>query len=158
MSTYINRIIENLTTEYYRNPRLAQLVILFVILYIWFNTWKYSKNVKIAVKNRPAKPGEYSHQSDYTEIYPMKHDMFKQMTVDLLPIIIVFGGPSLIYYLMHHDDPDFLPIIKFEDLISFASYKEFLTSVFGRSILSVMGIFIYYQFVEPVVVNRIPSF
>ena len=155
---YIGRALDNLSAEYYRNPNLAQLVLLFLVVSVWFSTYKYKQNVKIAVDDRPAKEGEYSHSSSYVNVSAMKHDMFKQMTIDLLPILVVFGIPSFIYWMTSRNDPGFVPIVRFDEVISFASYKDFMNSLLGRSVLSVMGYYIFYQYIQPVFVNKIPFF
>lgn len=141
------------------NSKLVYLVLIFVVIYILFNVYFYNINTKQAVENDiPAKSGEYSNSSNYSHISAMKHDMFKQITIDILPIILIFGVPSIIYYIMHHDDISYVPIVKFEEIITFTNYRDFMNSILGRSILTVLGYFFFYQFVQPVLVNRLPYF
>ncbi len=155
---FISRGFTNLSTEYFKNPRLAQLVFLFLIVYIVVNTYAYNKNAAANVENGDAPVGGYSHASAYVNITAMKHDMFKQMTIDILPPLIIFGLPSLIYWSSHSMDKDFVPILRFDEIISFSSYKEFMNSIIGRSLLTVMGYFLFYQIIQPYLVNRIPFF
>lgn len=153
----VSRALNNLSSEYYKNPRVAQLVLVFLVVYIVFNVYQYKKNDKVAV-DEAAKVGEFSHGSSYVNISAMKHDMFKQMTIDLLPTLLIFGLPSVLYYFANRDSMDFIPIIRFDEIITFETYKDFMNSMLGRSILTVMGYFIFYQYVQPQFVNRIPFF
>jgi hypothetical protein len=95
-----------------------------------------------------AQPGQYSDSGDYANISPMKHDIFKQLTLDIVLIGLVFvllevvGGVESFY-----DASDFL---------SFKNFREFRLSIVGGSMISVIGYTIYYQFVEPYIVNRLP--
>lgn len=126
------------------------LSIVFVafIIYISVGMYIYQKNDKKNVVDRKAKSGEYSHESNYINISQMKHDIFKQMTIDLLPILIIFGIPSLMN----------LNIIKLTDLISFESYNAFMNSIIGRTLLSVMGYLAYYQIIQPYIINTTKYF
>lgn len=153
-----SRFFTNLYNNYMTNPKLAHLVLVFIIFYILLNSYFYSVNIKNAVEDKPAKPGEYSHSSNYSQISAMKHDMFKQITIDVLPTLLVFGIPSLIYYMIHHNDESFIPIIKLEEIITFENYRDFMNSIIGRSVLSVLGYFFFYQFIQPTVINNLPFF
>ncbi len=149
------RFVDNVTTEYNKNTTLTKLVVVFIVLYIVGNVTFYKRNVTRAVKDRDANVGEYSPSSKYVNISPMKHDMFKQFTTDVIPIILVFGLPSLFYYITSSNKNT---IIRFDDIIAFDTYTHFMNSILGRTILSIMGYFIFYQLIEPTFVNRIPYF
>jgi hypothetical protein len=136
-------------SEYNKNKFLAISILSLIIVYITINTLVYKRNDNKNIRDRPANPGEYSHDSDYINISAMKHDMFKQMTIDLLPIIIIFGIPSLIIYIYSGQS-----IIKFTDIISFESYAIFMNTILGRSILTVMGYFAFYQIIQPYLINN----
>lgn len=147
-----------LLSEYTRNPHLALLVAGFVAVYIAWSTRAYKRNAAQHVADRPALPGEYSHASNYTNISAMKHDMFKQMTIDLLPTLIIFGLPSLLYWLSAGTKASFVPIIKLSEVFSLDSYQALMQSMLGRTMLTVLGYFIYYQVVQPSVVNSMAFF
>lgn len=132
------------------NSKLLLYIIAFVIIYISIGMYIYKKNDKKNINDRKAKSGEYSHNSDYINISPMKHDIFKQMTIDILPILIIFGIPSL----MNNDND----IIKFTDLISFDSYNAFMNSIIGRTLISVFGYLAFYQIIQPYILNKTTYF
>lgn len=88
----------------------------------------------------------------------MKHDMFKQMTIDLLPALVFFGLPSLVYYFMFRSRSTFVPIMSLSEFISFNSYKDLYNSVIGRSLTTVLGYFMFYQVLQPFLVNYLPYF
>ena len=140
---------DNILSEYNKNKFLAISILSLIIIYITVNTFVYQSNDKKNIRGRSAQPGEYSHDTDYINISAMKHDMFKQMTIDLLPIIIIFGIPSLITYI--HSGTS---IIKFSDIISFESYAIFMNTILGRSILAIMGYFAFYQIIQPYIINN----
>lgn len=95
-----------------------------------------------------APPGKYSDEGEYRNITPMKHDIFKSLTVDIVLILFVFvlvevlGGVETFF--------------DWSDFLSFQNFRKFRLSIVGGSITSIIGLIIFYQFVEPYIVNRIP--
>jgi hypothetical protein len=84
----------------------------------------------------PVSPGKYSEQNSYKEISAMKHDIFKQLTLDLFPVI----------------------------LLGFATQKEIFNcekpfdTILGKSLLSGFGYLAYYQLIQPYIINNAPNF
>lgn len=78
--------------------------------------YKYNKNVNRSL---------YNKQGDYINISPMKHDIFKQLILELVSIIPLFN-----------------------------IYDNNLLS--NKIITFSIGFFVYYQIVEPYIVNKIP--
>jgi hypothetical protein len=66
----------------------------------------------------------------------MKHDIFKQLTIDIVPSLL-------------------LGIISYKELISI---NDFENSALGKSLLTGLGYTIFYQYVQPYIVNRLPNF
>ena len=66
----------------------------------------------------------------------MKHDIFKQLTIDVMPLLL-------------------LGLVSFQDIISIEKFEE---SPLGRSLLTGVGYTIFYQYVQPYIVNRLPNF
>jgi hypothetical protein len=104
-------------------------VILFVLNIIWY------KNKKNNVEN-DAPVTKYSNTNTYKHITPMKHDIFKQLTIDIVPLLL-------------------LGIISYKELINLEKFEE---SPLGKSLLTGVGYAIFYQYVQPYIVNRLPNF
>lgn len=153
----VARGLENLTSEFNKNPRFAFLVLAFIIISISVCVYQYKKNAEITVDGT-AQPGQFSHSSSYVNISAMKHDMWKQTTIDLIPSLVIFAIPSLLYYLVSRNDKDFVPIIKFDEIITFESWRSFNASMIGRTVLSSLGYFIFYSLIQPKIVNYIPFY
>ena len=101
-------------------------VIIVILSYFYF----YNKNRAI---NGHACSGEYSHENEYKNIDPLKHDIFKQITVDITPII----------------------------LISIMSTNEIFGSkykILNNVINAVLGYSIFYLIIQPHVINKFPKF
>ena len=106
---------------------LIYILIIFSILVIY----KYNINSTVNSDTK-AKINQYSDNNNYKYITPLKHDIFKQWTVDLMPFIIAALIPL--------------------------NHKNFFESIIGRFILSGFGYVVYYQISQPYIVNRLPSF
>jgi hypothetical protein len=66
----------------------------------------------------------------------MKHDIFKQVTVDIAFIFIIgLASPMEIW-----------------------NPEKPTDSIVGRSIMSIFGYIVYYQFIQPYLVNYLPNF
>ena len=111
--------------------RFQWLILLFVIIFL-VNMWKENQKNSVA----EAKDGEYSDNNVYKNISPMKHDIFKQISIDILPMLI-FG-------LITKDN--------------FFSSDNFEDSVVGKCVMSFVGFGMYYQFIQPTIINKIPNF
>ncbi len=106
---------------------LALTIMILIVIYIY--------NKKNTTTD-PVPPGKYSEQNLYTKITPMKHDIFKQLTVDLSATIIL--GLVSQKEIFNFDDP--------------------FNTLLGKSLLSGFGFLMFYQFIQPYVVNSIPMF
>ena len=111
-----------------------QWIMLAVSIIVLIIVW--NKNKPNNVEEGEAEGGKYSDANAYVNITPMKHDIFKQMTIDLTP------------YLM-------LGLISGNDLFSIDKFEQ---SAVGKTLLAGFGYAIFYQFIQPYVVNRIPNF
>lgn len=106
-------------------------ILIFLIIFL---TIQWHKNRKNNEDN--ADSGKYSDNNMYQNISPMKHDIFKQVTVDLGAVIILGLASSL--EIWNPDKP--------------------VDSIIGRSIISILGYVVYYQFIQPYLVNSLPNF
>lgn len=111
--------------------RFQWLILLFIIIFL-VNMWKKNQKNNVA----EAKDGEYSDNNVYKNISPMKHDIFKQISLDILPLLI-FG-------LITKDN--FFSLDNFED------------SIVGKSVMTFICYGMYYQFIQPTIINKIPNF
>lgn len=80
--------------------------------------------------------GPYTDTGSYDNITPMKHDLFKQTTLDLFPL--------LVYGLASGD--------KFYD------QDNILNSFVGKLLVSLASYAVYYQLVEPYIVQKVRRF
>lgn len=108
-------------------------VILLLAIGILCQIYRYNKK---NVDTEPATPGKYSLNNSYSQISAMKHDMFKQLTVDLSAVIIL--GLATQTEIFNMNDP--------------------LNTIVGRSLLAGLGYVVFYQLVQPYVVNYIPLY
>ncbi len=104
---------------------IATIVLIYIYVYNKKNT-----------ATDPVPPGKYSEQNLYTQITPMKHDIFKQITVDLSAVILL--GLVSQKEIFNLNDP--------------------LNTLLGKSLLSGFGFLMFYQFIQPYIVNNIPMF
>lgn len=98
--------------------------------------WNKSRDTKSIV----ARPGEYSDTNAYENVSPLKHDLFKQTTVNLVPVL-------LLTLILGISSPT--PIFSTED---------FFGSVVGQTALQLLGYVLFYNFVQPYMANMIPHF
>lgn len=112
------------------NQLILLFIIIMILMYLWHNNKRYN------VVDKEAKVPYYSDNNLYKYITPMKHDIFKQLTIDVVPLLL-------------------LGIVSFKDLISISNFEN---SVLGKSLLSGVGYAIFYQHVQPYIVNRLPRF
>ena len=108
-------------------------IILTSITLVLISVYIYNKK---NTTTDPVPPGKYSEQNLYTQITPMKHDIFKQLTVDLSAVILL--GLVTQKEIFNLDDP--------------------LNTLLGKSLLSGFGFLMFYQFIQPYVINSIPMF
>jgi hypothetical protein len=112
---------------------IEQLIPLMVILPIAVYTL-YAWNMNRAVKDdEVAESGEYSSAGNYKHITPLKHDLFKQATNDLISALVVSYVSGKI---------DYLPTVGF--------IEAFLSKV----VIDASGYYAYYLFIEPYLVNH----
>jgi hypothetical protein len=95
------------------------LIAVMVLMFIRSYNMKRNK--------KTARTMEYSDSNDYAHISPMKHDIYKTMTVDIAPLLIFSVVTSKTFF----------------------SVEEFQSSVIGKSLISVVGLMVYYQVVQP---------
>ena len=125
------------------NSRLITYLIIFIII-IALISYKLNSRLTKPIPGEQAQPGEYSDQGKYVNITPMKHDIFKSLTIGLGVSFIVFLGRETPF--------------EWSDFLSFESFREFRLSILGQTILAIIGYLLYYQIIEPYFVNRIPKF
>ena len=104
--------------------RLFKFLIAFMVL-MFIRSYNMKRNKKTA------RTMEYSDSNDYAHISPMKHDIFKTITVDIVPLFIFSMATSKTFF----------------------SVEEFQSSVIGKSLITVTGLMVYYQVVQPYFVN-----
>lgn len=105
------------------NVIIAILVtIISVRLYITHRTKKYN--------------GVFNVNSNYKNISPLKHDMTKQFTTDLFPLL-VYGLTS--------EGP-------------FLDTNNIMESKLIKMLIGSFAYFIYYELVQPYVVTKLPDF
>jgi hypothetical protein len=103
--------------------------------------WVYNRNNKGYVKGSRSKPpGQFSFENLYDYISPMKHDMTKQITLNIVPFLV------LAY------------VLKISTGQALFSTTDFFGSIVGRSMIDVFAYFVYYQIVQPYLVNVAPDF
>lgn len=110
-------------------------LIVKIILDIYNNNIKLSKN--------EANMGEYSDNNNYKYISPMKHDIFKQITIDIIPIIftnLLFNSNKQI------------------KLIEYDNIDNFTDSIIGKIFLSSLSFIIYYHIIQPYLINKFRNF
>lgn len=102
--------------------------------------WVYQRNNAGYVKeNVPKPPGRFSFENMYDFISPMKHDIFKQITLNIVPFLV------LVY------------VLKISTGQTLFSTTDFFGSIVGRSLIDSFAFFVYYQIVQPYLVNVAPD-
>jgi len=110
-----------------------QIILLFIVIIITNNIWTY--NLKNNTdENAPI--GKYSNTNSYANISAMKHDIYKEVALYILPYLFVNSIKS----------EEFFSINKFED------------SIIGQTTLTVLSYIIYYQIIQPYIINKLPNF
>jgi len=127
------------------NFRISIVIGIIILISIFF--YRYNVTRIKARDSEPAKPGEYSDTGEYVNIGPMKHDIYKQLTLDGLVFFILFLMIEVICGMEIFFDWHY-----FFDLSSFTNFR---LSIFGQSFFTILGYIIYYQIVEPHLINRI---
>jgi hypothetical protein len=101
----------------------------------------YNENIKLS-KNE-ADIGEYSDNNNYKYVSPMKDDIFKQIAIDIFPIIftnLLFNSNKQI------------------NLIQYDNIDNFTESIIGKIFLSSSSFIIYYQIIKPHIINKFRNF
>ncbi len=98
----------------------------------------YINNLNRSVKE--AKENEYSNDNIYYNISPLKHDIFKQITLDITPIIIT--------NLLFNSNKQ----IKF---IEYDNIDNFTDSIVGKVVFSSLCFILYYHLIQPYIINKI---
>lgn len=102
--------------------------------------WVYQRNNAGYVKKSETKPpGRFSLENLYDFISPMKHDITKQMTLNIVPFLV------LTY------------VLKISTGQSLFSTTDFFRSIVGKSLVDAFAFFVFYQIVQPYVVNVAPD-
>ena len=78
----------------------------------------------------------YSNENTYENITPMKHDIFKQLTVDIFGVVL-------------------LGLVTQKELINL---DDLPNSIVGKSLLTCFGFAVYYQIIQPYLINKLPNF
>jgi len=106
------------------------VIVLSILIFV------YKNNRKNDAGSKTAKSGKYSFINSYTNISPLKHDVFKQMSVDLVPVFI-------------------LGTLTSEQIFSIDNFES---SAVGKTLFSGVGYFAYYEYIQPYLVNRFTNF
>ena len=106
--------------------RLMGVIVILAIL--WYKNRHRSVNT--------AYSGQYSNSNVYHNVSPMKHDMFKQVTIDISALLIL--GLISPLELWNNEDP--------------------YNSILGKSFMTILGYAVFYQLVQPYFVNYLPNF
>jgi hypothetical protein len=102
--------------------------------------WVYNRNNKGYVKGGDVRPpGRFSLENLYEFVSPMKHDITKQMTLNIIPFLV------LTY------------VLKISTGQTLFSTTDFFGSIVGRSLIDAFSFFVFYQIVQPYVVNMAPD-
>lgn len=80
-------------------------------------------------------PGLFNNEGAYDNVSPLKHDLIKQVTLDLVPLLIY--GLASTGPLWNSNDP--------------------LNSKVGSIAVGLVAYVVYYHLVEPYVANRTPN-
>jgi hypothetical protein len=110
-----------------------QIIILLVLVILLYYIYNYNKSHNVKTS---ADKNEYSEENNYKHITHMKHDVFKQITIDIIPILI-------------------LGMFTSNELFSLKNIEH---TIIGKGLLAVLGMFIYYQIIQPYVANKMPNF
>jgi hypothetical protein len=100
-------------------------MLIAIIVLMFIRSYNMKKN------KQTARTMEYSDGNSYAHITPMKHDIYKSMTVEIAPLLIFSLATSKTFF----------------------SVEEFESSVIGKSLMSVVGLMVYYQVVQPYLIN-----
>ena len=109
---------------------IGLIAVLFSII-----LWVYHKT--------PGYDGAYEESNVYENISALKHDLFKQFTVDLIPILLLgaVSGDAFIKYKLENGKEAF----------------DWAKSRIIGMIASLLGYVVFYEFVQPMV-NYLPYF
>ena len=105
----------------------GNVVIAFTVLLVTFNLYRKHQ--------QPDYQGPFNQAMSYDTISPMKHDLFKQMTLDLFP--------ALVYTMTANE---------------FYNPNDLLNSFVGKAGVTLAAYVVYYQFVEPYSASQIRAF
>ena len=78
----------------------------------------------------------YNDSGEYKNITPVKHDIFKQLTLDMVAFVLIGMNNGTVFY----------------------NKTNFIDSQLGASLVSVAGYLTYYELLEPYFVNELPKF
>lgn len=130
--------------------RRSTIMVLSFILVVSLIVYHYNHAPRNDIGDNVAEKGYYSDSDNYKNITPMKHDIFKQLTVDIVVAFIVFFTVEIIGGAESFFD--------WSDFISFNNFRDFRLSIIGQSMMVVMGYVVYYQIFQPYIVNFLPKF
>ena len=125
----------------------------FVVIAIGIVTYgfyRFNHSKKHDIGDNVAGPMQYSDSDNYLNLTPMKHDIFKQLTIDIVVIFIVFFTVEALGGVESFFD--------WSDFLSFQNFRKFRLSIIGDSLLTVLGYGIYFQIIQPYFVNVVPKF
>jgi len=113
------------------SQKWLSLLVVLIILYSL-----RQKNIKFDSGSEPAKPGYYSLANNYQNVSSLKLDIFKQLTADLF----------------------FILIIGYVSTDEIFSIENFHNSAIGKSIITCIGYAIYYELIQPHIINKFINF
>jgi hypothetical protein len=116
------------------------ILILLLICGLLYCIWKINKLDKY-VNDYDVKYPNYTQNNSYKNISILKNNIFLQLTIDLTVAI-------LLNYLTRDKST----------LISFKGSHEFFSSIIGTSLLTSIGFVIFYEYLQPKILNAFPNF
>ena len=126
------------------------LIILLGVIIISIVFYRYNHSINLVKDEEVAKSGKYSDSDNYENITPMKHDIYKQLTIDIIIGLVIYLFLELWQAKSNY--------FQLSDFISFKNFRKFRTSIIGQSLMTVLGYVVYYQIVQPYFVNRTAKF
>lgn len=85
--------------------------------------------VGLMIYNKNIKSKEYKPSGGYNKISNMKHDMVKDGLIQLMPLIVLSKG-------------------------TLYNQKNIFNSIVGTTILNGLGYLLFYQIIEPYILNK----
>jgi len=130
------------------NQEINKYAVLLLVTVAVGGAYYYNHTKNLQEDGKTAGPGEYSDTGSYKNITPMKHDLFKQITLDFTPVLIII----LLNLVLSTGNSEMT------NIISFNNFESFRNSAVGRTSISLLGYGLFYQIIQPYLVNKLRRF